>query len=131
MEHLICIFNVLAVLVLVGAKFWLGCNSPNLEMVLCVHGLNRGTVSLRLFKVAVDKVCSLFTDVLSLAHTDHDVVVFLGVLGPSICRVPFSETTLNKKLLLFELSFVGWLGTTKFKTALDFDIVLFVRLDIL
>ena len=131
MEHLICVFNVLAVLVLVGAEFWLGCYSPNLEMILCVHGLNRGTVSLRLFKVSVDKVSSLFTDVLSLAHANHDIVVFLGVLGPGICHVPFSETTLDKKLLLLELSFIGWLGTAKFEATLDFSIVLFVRLNIL
>lgn len=131
MEHLICVFDVLAILVLVGAKFWLGCYSSNLEMVLCVHGLNRGTVGLRLFQVAVDKVCSLFTDVFSLAHANHDVVVFLGVLGPGVRGVPFSETTLNKKILLLELSFIGWLGTAKFEATLDFYIVLFVRLNIL
>lgn len=61
-------------------------------MILSVHGLNRGTVSLGLFQVAVDVVRFLLADVGALTHADHDVVLFLGVDRKRVKSVSLDKT---------------------------------------
>ncbi len=65
-------------------------------MILSIHQFYGCAIGLGLLDVAVYVVCLLFTDVGPLIHTDHDVVLFLGIGCPRVKGAALDKTMFYK-----------------------------------